>query len=110
MQTYLLYITTAGRDEALSIADMLIEKRLAACANIVEHVTSVFHWEGKARQEQEALLLAKTSEAALEAAIEAVKAAHSYDTPCITALPIGGGLPAFLQWIAAETAPDKAGA
>ena len=76
---------------------------LAACANIIPGMTSIYHWEGKLARESEVVLILKTR-AELFSAIEArVKELHSYDNPCIIALPIAAGAAPFLAWLAAET-------
>lgn len=98
----LLYVTTAGKDEAERIAKALLEERLIACANIV-NAHSLYWWEGKIQQSPEALLLAKTTPSCEQAAIARIKTLHSYTCPGISVIPIVGGLPEFLQWIAAET-------
>lgn len=101
----LMYITASNRDEALLLARILVEERLAACANVLGPVTSVYWWDGKVNEEPEVALIAKTRTDLVEAVIARVKQAHSYDCPCVVSLPIGAGNPAFLQWIAAETQP-----
>ncbi len=102
--TWLLYSTFPDRKEALSVARALLEKRLIACANLHENVTSLYRWQGEIRQETEVVLTMKTRRENLSHAIAAVKNLHSYDLPCIIAYPIGEGFPPFLQWIADETA------
>lgn len=95
----LLYVTAGTKDEALTIADALIEEYLVACANIIDGVMSVYRWEGKVQHDQEAVLIAKTATFRLDAAIRRVRELHSYDCPCIVAIPIEDGNPAFLEWI-----------
>ena len=99
---HLLYITARDKQEARAIADKLLAERLIACANILDGVESVYRWQGEMCVSQEALLLAKTTEDKLSRAVDAVKALHSYELPCIVALPIAAGLPAFLNWVAEE--------
>jgi len=94
-----MMITTAcGRDEAGRLARMLVEQKLAACVQLLP-IDSVYRWEGAVRQEAEVLLLIKTRSALAQAVISAIKAAHSYDTPEIIALPIEAGLGDYLAWI-----------
>ncbi len=100
----LLYSTFASADEAFSVASSLVEKRLAACANVHGGVRSVYRWQGKVEQAAEAVLVAKTSRGKVDAAIAEVKRLHSYEVPCIIACPIEAGFAPFLQWIADETA------
>jgi periplasmic divalent cation tolerance protein len=98
-----LYITAAGLDEARSIADVLVAERLAACANIVPTVESIYHWQGEIVRDREAIVLAKTCADRVEAAIARVKSVHSYSVPCIVALPILTGNADYLAWLRTET-------
>lgn len=98
----LLYITTADHDEAEKIARGLLEARLIACANILPAITSLYWWEGVIRQGRECVLIAKTTKAQTEKAIAMAKSLHSYDCPCVVAVPIEAGNPEFLRWIEAE--------
>jgi len=100
-QFYLVYVTAADGDEALRLARMCVEKRLAACGNVIGAVRSVFRWEGAVREAGEAVLLLKTTGARLAALKDAIAGAHSYDCPCIVALPLADGHPSFLEWLAA---------
>ncbi|QDU63147.1 Divalent-cation tolerance protein CutA [Planctomycetes bacterium Pan216] len=106
MTAMLVYMTTGEREEARTIGQALVQERLAACVNMIEPMTSIYRWEGKIQEDKEVVLLAKTTSEQLADLIEKVKSLHSYACPCIVAVPIQGGNPAFLQWIAVETAPD----
>ncbi|MFT7571510.1 MAG: periplasmic divalent cation tolerance protein [Paracoccaceae bacterium] len=99
----LIYITTDGAEEARLIGRALVEARLAACANVLGPMTSIYRWEGAVQEGQEAVLIAKTTVALVDALTEKVRALDGYGCPCIVALPVDGGNPAFLDWIAAET-------
>ena len=99
---HLLYITVRDKQEARAMADKLLAERLIACANILDGVESVYRWRGETCVSQEALLLAKTTADKLPLAMDAARALHSYELPCIVALPLGAGLPAFLNWVAEE--------
>ncbi|MBC7907856.1 MAG: divalent-cation tolerance protein CutA [Rhodospirillaceae bacterium] len=101
----LIYITVPNRDDALSLARILVEERLVACANVLGSITSVYWWDGKVNEEAEVALIAKTRATLVDAVIARVKQAHSYDCPCVVSLPIETGNPAFLQWVSAETQP-----
>jgi periplasmic divalent cation tolerance protein len=105
----LVYVTTADAAEARTIARAMVEARLAACANILPGMVPVFRWEGEISEGSECLLILKTVAERLEALIAAVEAQHSYDCPCIVALPIAGGNQGFLDWIAEETAVGPRG-
>lgn len=100
--TQLLYITVPDMPKAREIARTLLEERLIACANIVPRIESVYRWEGKVCESSEALLLAKTTQDKIPQVVERVKSLHDYELPAIVALPISGGLSAFLDWVAAE--------
>lgn len=99
----LIYITTDGAEEARAIGRALVEAQLAACANVLGPMTSIYRWEGAVQEGQEAVLIAKTTAALVEELTARVRELHSYDCPCIVSVPIDGGNPAFLDWIAAET-------
>lgn len=99
----LVYITASNHDEALKLAQTLVEERLAACANVLGAITSVYWWNGTLNQDAEVALVLKTRADLVEALTARAQALHSYECPCVVALPITGGNPAFLQWIAAET-------
>ena len=102
MSSKLVYVTAPSRKEAEKIAETVVTERLAACANILDDVTSVFHWEGKLCRENETVLILKTTEEKTDALTARIKELHSYECPCIVVLPIEGGNPAFLEWIARE--------
>lgn len=98
-----VYITASDRDEARRLAHALVESRLAACANILDGMTSVYRWEGEVQESSEAVVIAKTREDLVPALTEKIKDLHSYDCPCVVSLPLTGGSEDFLAWIAAET-------
>lgn len=105
--TALLVITNLpDRGAAQRLADGLVAARLAACVNILAPCRSVYRWKGEVQQDEEHPLLIKTTTeryAALEAAI---RAGHPYELPEIIAVPIERGLPAYLDWVAAQAAGD----
>lgn len=109
MTTYsTVYITTADRDEAMRIGRALVEDRLAACANVLGDVASIYRWQGALCEDGEAALLLKTRTDLVGRVVERVRELHGYDCPCVVAWPIEGGNAAYLDWIGAETeAPDK---
>jgi periplasmic divalent cation tolerance protein len=103
----MLVMTTVGSDElANSLATRLLERRLAACVQEVR-IDSRYRWQGELRRDAEILLLVKTSRRAAEAAMDLIRDIHSYEIPEIIALPITAGMPAYLEWLAAEA--DGAG-
>ncbi len=101
----IVYVTASSREEALKIARHAVERRLAACANVIPGVTSVYWWESKVQEEGEVSLILKTRRDLVDRLVAEVKALHSYTCPCVVAVPISGGNPAFLEWIVKETQP-----
>ncbi len=104
MSCSLIYVTAGSRDEALTVGRGLVEARLVACANVLDGATSLYWWQGAVQQESEAVLVAKTRTELVPAVIAKASELHSYNCPCVVALPIADGNPAFLDWIRAETA------
>jgi periplasmic divalent cation tolerance protein len=103
MAAVIVYMTAGSRDEAKSLAAMLVERGLAACVNVLGEIDSVFHWDGAVQQETEVAFIAKTSAERLDELTEAVKAEHSYDEPCVVAYELVGGSRSFLDWIEEQT-------
>lgn len=103
MDCRLVYITTADLDEARHIGRELVSARLAACANIVEGMKSMFWWEDQVQEGSETILIVKTRADLVEDLVAKVNQLHSYDVPCVVALPIAEGNPDFLRWIQEET-------
>ena len=99
MSVKLVYVTAPSREEAERIAETVVTESLAACANILDGITSIFQWEGEPCREQEAVLILKTSDDRTEALTARIKELHSYDCPCIVVLPIESGNPDFLNWV-----------
>jgi periplasmic divalent cation tolerance protein len=103
MNPMMIYITAKDADEAEKIGNALVEERLVACVNIIAPVRSIYRWKGNIERESEAVLIAKTKDSLVEKVIARVKEMHSYECPCIEAIPIVNGNPAYLQWIMDET-------
>lgn len=101
--TQWLYMTAANRQEAQIIARTLVEERLVACANILGDIESFYRWEGAVQNDAEVALILKTRSVKVNAVTQRIKALHSYDCPCVVALDIQGGNPAFIDWIVQET-------
>src|SRR5437868_2654585 len=104
MDVLFVYITTGSRDEALSIGRTLVEEGLAACANVLGEMTSIYRWQGEVEQGAEAVLIAKTRSERFDALAARVVELHSYELPCIVALPVAIGHVPYLDWIRAESA------
>lgn len=98
-----LYVTCSDGEEAERIARDLVERRMIACANIMAPHKAVYRDGGRIEAGPETGMLLKTrGELTLHVA-ERIKSIHSYETPCVVALPIQGGSAEFLQWISAQT-------
>lgn len=103
----LLYCTAASAAEAEEIAEAVVGQRLAACANIIPAMRSLYWWQGKLERSEEAVLILKTRPDLVEAATAAIQAAHSYSVPCVLPLTVGdGGNPDYVAWLLGETRRD----
>ena len=105
----LVYITTDGTESARAIARTLVKERLAACANVLNPMISVYRWNGAVHEDRETVLIAKTAVSRVEELTARVKALHAYECPCVVSVPVDGGNQAFLVWVDAETAASDAG-
>jgi len=103
MSHAILYVTAPTVKEAEAIAGKLVEEKLAACANVSGGMRSFFRWEDKLQNDDEVSFILKTKKSLIAKATERIQELHSYDCPCVIALPIIGGSEAFLQWIDEET-------
>ena len=103
MGTLLVLTNLPERAAAERLAGLLVEKRLAACVNILAPCRSVYRWQGAVRHDEEHPMLIKTTAERYPALEQALRAGHPYELPEIIAVPIERGLPAYLQWVAAET-------
>ncbi len=100
----LVYITTKDRDEAYKIGKQIVEEQLAACANLVDGMESVYRWEGEIVSEKETILILKTTYGNVSKLTKRVKELHSYDVPCIISINIAEqeGNAAYLEWLRSE--------
>jgi periplasmic divalent cation tolerance protein len=103
MDIQLVITNCPDEASANAIALAIVEAKLAACVNILPRVQSIYHWQGAVESATEVPLLIKTTTAAYPALEAAIRARHPYEIPEIIALPISAGLPAYLNWVAAET-------
>jgi len=92
-------MTSPSEPEAIRIADMLVNKHLAACVQILPEMQSIYVWNDEVQREKEVLLLAKTTRANFDQLEREVRAIHSYETPEIIALPVVAGSEPYLQWL-----------
>ena len=99
-ERFVLILSTAGSDaQAESIARALVDRRLAACVNMVGQTCSVYRWEGKVVREEEKLLLIKSAERLFPAVRDAIRELHSYEVPEVLMLPIQDGDADYLRWL-----------
>lgn len=98
-----VYCTCESTEQARLIGKIIVQERLAACANILPSMISLYWWEGQIQEDQETVLVFKTTFELLESLAQRVKELHSYSIPCIIALPIVSGNPDYLEWIRKET-------
>ena len=94
-----VFVTCGSEEEALKIANALVEEHLAACVNLVSPVRSIYRWEGKIWDEKEWLLIIKTQKQRFEELEKKVKSLHSYSVPEIISLPIVEGSSSYLNWL-----------
>jgi periplasmic divalent cation tolerance protein len=100
-----LVLSTAGSaEEARKIAGHLVERRLAACVNIVPQIESIYRWQGKVESAQEWLLLIKTTAEKFPAVRDAIRELHSYELPECIVVNIEDGSPEYLRWLADSVA------
>ena len=96
---YCVVFIMAPMDSANDIAEHLVNKRLAACVNIIDGVRSIYWWKGKVEEASESLLIVKTRLEILDKVKDAVREIHPYEVPEIIALKIADGLKEYLEWI-----------
>ena len=95
----IVLMTAASRDEAEKIANFLVEERLAACAQIIAPIQSIYWWEGKVCRENEIFFMAKTTRDVFPRLVEAVQRLHSYKVPQLVFVPIADGSANYLDWL-----------
>ena len=96
-------VTAPDLDTASALARTLVEERLAACANLVPGVRSIYRWQGEVQDDAEVLLVVKTRAGRCDALAARVRDLHPYDVPEVVVLPVGGGSRGYLEWVIAES-------
>ena len=99
----IVLITVSKEDEAVRIAQELVDSRLAACVNMVKGIRSIYRWKGKREDEEEVLMVVKTRQDLFDGLKKRVKELHSYSVPEIIALPVMEGSEEYLKWLSEET-------
>lgn len=107
MNVLVVYVTFPGREAAGSVAERLVEERLAACCNLLPGVESVYRWEGRVETAQECLMLAKTTAERFPALRDRVMELHPYDLPEVIAVPVTVGLEPYLGWVGESVSGDS---
>lgn len=105
MEILLVLTNLPDRAAAERLAELLVEKKLAACVSILAPCRSVYRWKGAVQHDEEHPVLVKTTAARYAELEAAIRAGHPYELPEIIAVPIERGLPAYLQWVDSETMP-----
>lgn len=98
-------VTAPDAEAGAELARAVVGERLAACVNVVPGVRSIYRWNEAVQEDDEVLLVLKTTDERLEALTERVIALHPYDVPEVLALPDAGGSAAYRAWLAAEVRP-----
>jgi periplasmic divalent cation tolerance protein len=105
MEIASIYTTVPDHQTALALSRTLVTERLAACANIIPEITSVYTWKGELQQETEVAVLLKTQADQANAAAERLRQLHPYECPCVVIFLSQAGNPEFFQWVADSTRP-----
>jgi periplasmic divalent cation tolerance protein len=96
-------ITAGTEEEAVKIGQTLVEQQLAACANLVPRIRSIYRWKGKICDEQEYLIIVKTRTSLFQDLQKRVRELHSYEVPEIISIPVAQGFDQYLEWVNTET-------
>lgn len=102
-QVLVILVTAVNQREAARIGEEMVNARLAACANIIPGIQSIYRWKGKVVKEQEALLILKSTAPRYRALEKAIKTMHTYEIPEIIALSVKKGLDRYVGWVRSET-------
>jgi periplasmic divalent cation tolerance protein len=100
----LIYSTFPSPEAAAEVGKELVEGRLAACVNIIPGMQSIYRWEGRIAQDDEAVMIIKTRAGLAEAVMAATRRRHSYTNPALLVIPLEGGSADYLGWLMQETA------
>ena len=99
--------TCSNAEDASALAHVLVERRAAACVNAVGRVTSTYRWQGEVQQEQETLLIIKTTAARLAAVERTIRELSKYEVPEVIALPVQAGGADYLKWVRESVAEGE---
>ncbi len=99
MKYVIAYVTAKNQAEARKIGEAVVRERLAACANIIPSIRSVYWWKGKVERGKESVLLLKTKKPLVSRLIKRVKELHSYEVPCVDIIQVTDGNKDYFRWI-----------
>lgn len=102
-QVLVILVTAVNLEQARKIGKEVVNAKLAACANIIPRIQSIYRWKGKVVKAQEVLIILKSTRPRYRALEKAIKAMHTYETPEIIALPVKEGLDRYIGWVRSET-------
>jgi len=108
MSVLMVVCSCPDQASAAALAQTLVERRLAACVNLLPPMQSVYRWQGQIEHASEVQLLAKTTALRLPALKDFIVRHHPYEIPEILAFPASDGLPSYLRWVEDETLPATA--
>ncbi len=103
MPVVLVQVNTADSAEAARIGRAMVEAGLAAAANVIPEISSIYRWQGEIKESAEAMLVLKVSARRATEVIEKIRALHSYECPAILAIPVADGNPDYLAWVERES-------
>lgn len=103
----LVYSTFGSRDEAVAAGRVLVAEKLAACTNVLDGITSIYHWQGALHEDAEAVLLAKTRSELVPQVMERIQQLHRYDCPAILSWELTAVDADYTQWVLANTLPPS---
>jgi len=95
----IIYVTAPDEETAVTIGRALVEEKLAACANIVPRIRSLYRWKGAVEDEREVLMILKTRTELFDRVEQRVRSMHPYEVPEIVAIPLTHGSPPYLDWL-----------
>ena len=102
-QILVVLVAVSNQKEAVRIGEGMVNARLAACANIITGIQSIYHWKGRVVKAKEVLLILKTTRPRYPSLERAIKSMHTYETPEIIALPVKDGFEQYIGWVCNET-------
>jgi periplasmic divalent cation tolerance protein len=102
-QVLVILVTAKDRKEAVKIGEEMVEAKLAACANIISGIQSIYRWKGNVTKTREVLLILKSTKPRYRALERAIKNMHTYEIPEIIAVPVTKGLDKYIEWVHCET-------